>query len=1377
LAELVEDLTVRLQAGEPVDLEGVLRGHPDQAADLRRLLPALGMLADLSRPAGSAAAPGDTPTPLGELGDYRLLREVGRGGMGVVYEAEQVSLSRRVALKVLPFAATLDPKQLQRFKNEAKAAASLKHEHIVQVYGVGCERGVHFYAMEYVEGQTLAQYIHALYHGGDQPAAAGGATQDYTPGAGAAPTAPVAALSTRHSSPRGREFYCTAARLIAQAADALEHAHSLGIVHRDVKPGNLIVDAAGKLWVTDFGLARFGPDAGLTVSGDLLGTLRYMAPEQALARHGLADHRADVYGLGCTLYELLTGRPAVDAADRAEILRRIAFEEPTAPRKLDRVIPAELETITLKALAKEPAHRYATAGELADDLRRWLSDQTIKAKPPTFGQRAAKWGRRHKYLARSAVAVLAVAAVALAVSTGLVLREKTRAEERFQAARAAVDDMYTRVAEDWLDDAPRLTDVQQQFLEKALGFYQRFGAEHAQDPAVRHEGARAFLRVGRIEAKLGRSAAAESAYREAIARVEALAAAFPQAADYRGSLGMAYRHLSELLRESTRLAESEQAALRAIDLQTRLVVEIPEWPGSWPELATSHNALGVTYMALGQRPDAEREYTQALEICERLAAAFPGSTAYQSSLGGTLHNLVVLHTGNDPDRVEGDAAEAERLLARAIRHQQAAIQTDPRRAKSRRHLAVHHRLMGDLLNRTNRFAEAAKAYADAAALQEKLLEDFPGVPEYRSTLADTRVSRADSLTRVGRHPEAIELLRSAQGLNRGLAREFPDTPKYDHALAQSLSRLGQAVLAVQAQKGPHGWDAAQLREAESAFREAITVLEGLAKRFPDEPGHQSQLGATLNNLAVLLSQRGDDPAEARAMVRRAIDLQRQALAARPHHPDYRRFLRNHYAEWAKDQERLAVRHVQAGRVGPAEQVYGQLRGQYERLVAEFRDQPVYLRDLSMVLSDWARLYSQLDPPELRRRALPLVEEAIRRQQTAVQARPRDLSFHATLIDHHFLLAETQLRLADPKAAEATYRRAVELARGVADEFPGAQDSRRFLAISQGRLGHLLMDPTVWHGERDGEAEPLLRASVEVWERLLKDYPGAPVYENGVAHALDELGLCLLMARKDQESVQPRRRVLVLAEQRFAKQPATVAGHADLGAQQCNLAEVLYVLGQLDEARGLLEKAVQNTQAALKADPDNAVCRKNLANHYWLLGHVAWRQGEWRAAREAFQNAVQLKQPNSNYYEGLAWMLANDPDPLLRDVPRAVELAKQAVKLHETSETAWQALGIANYRAGRWPEAVAALERAKSLDAEATDSFFLAMAHWQLGEKESARKLYTEGVAWLEANKPQDGQGRAHRLPVAEVRRFGAEAAALLGVADAPKPPENPAPKP
>ncbi len=236
--------------------------------------------------------------PEGPLGDYRLVREIGRGGMGVVYEAVQISLGRRVALKVLPFAATLDAKQLQRFKNEAQAAAHLHHQNIVPVYGVGCERGVHYYAMQFIDGQTVADLIRELRREGGAndkegtvslaPNAVGReVTGPYTPALAAADTLPraVEVVSTEHSS-RSPAFFHTMARLGIQAAEALEHAHQLGVVHRDIKPANLLLDSRGDLWITDFGLAHCHTEAGLTMSGELLGTLRYMSPEQALAKRG-----------------------------------------------------------------------------------------------------------------------------------------------------------------------------------------------------------------------------------------------------------------------------------------------------------------------------------------------------------------------------------------------------------------------------------------------------------------------------------------------------------------------------------------------------------------------------------------------------------------------------------------------------------------------------------------------------------------------------------------------------------------------------------------------------------------------------------------------------------------------------------------------------------------------------------------------------------------------------------------------------------------------------------------------------------------------------------------------------------------------------------
>jgi WD40 repeat protein/serine/threonine protein kinase len=454
LDELIDAFAARLQAGERLEPEAYAREHPERAEALRRILPAMLVLADLGQ-AGALRAEADEVQPAGPLGDYQIVREVGRGGMGVVYEAVQISLGRRVALKVLPFAAALDTKQLQRFKNEAQAAAHLQHTHIVPVYAVGCERGVHFYAMQFIDGHTLAAIIRELRKLSGQEAAESSAeasslagelvsgrwapskptptreppTGPYTPPAEPptpvpsplTATPPVAALSTERSA-RSSAFFRTVARLGVQAAEALEHAHQLGVIHRDIKPANLLVDAMGRLWVTDFGLARLGNDAGLTMTGDLLGTIRYMSPEQALAKRVAVDARTDVYSLGVTLYELLTLEPAYNGKNREEVLRQIAFEEPQAPRRLNRAVPAELETIVLKAMSKHPDERYATAQEFAQDLERFLEDKPIKARRPSLLHQARKWARRHKTVVRAAGVVLILAVAALAVSTALVWR-------------------------------------------------------------------------------------------------------------------------------------------------------------------------------------------------------------------------------------------------------------------------------------------------------------------------------------------------------------------------------------------------------------------------------------------------------------------------------------------------------------------------------------------------------------------------------------------------------------------------------------------------------------------------------------------------------------------------------------------------------------------------------------------------------------------------------------------------------------------------------------------------------------------------------------------------------------------------------------------
>ncbi len=420
LAEILDAYLAAQENGAAPDMDEFLACYPDLAGELQECLASLTFIRR-ARKLAVAGAPHEGEPARGVLGDFRILREIGKGGMGVVYEAEQLSLCRRVALKVLPFAATMNPRHLQRFHNEARAAACLHHPHIVPVYFVGCERGVHFYAMQFIDGQSLEGFLRRLHDTAATAAtlvAAPVRNRDQLRPLSVAPDAMTVvdsrAKATTPAVPQDAAYFRQVAEWGIAAAEALEHAHSLGIVHRDIKPGNLLIDAVGRLWVTDFGLARTVNDSRLTLTGDLLGTLRYMSPEQALAKHGLVDHRTDIYSLGATLYELLTLRPAIDGLDREEVLKKIAFEEAAGARQLNRAVPVELETIVSKAMSKEPAERYATAKEMAEDLRRFLDHKPIRARRLSLLQRMRKWAQRNTAVIWTAAAFLMLAAAVLA---------------------------------------------------------------------------------------------------------------------------------------------------------------------------------------------------------------------------------------------------------------------------------------------------------------------------------------------------------------------------------------------------------------------------------------------------------------------------------------------------------------------------------------------------------------------------------------------------------------------------------------------------------------------------------------------------------------------------------------------------------------------------------------------------------------------------------------------------------------------------------------------------------------------------------------------------------------------------------------------------
>jgi serine/threonine protein kinase/Tfp pilus assembly protein PilF len=595
LGALIDELTDRLQAGEAIDLESYVRRHPGLEGQIRGLFPALEMMASLGRSADRGAASsqppgGDPRLDSGVLGDYRIVREVGRGGMGIVFEAVQVSLGRRVALKILPLAASIDPRHLQRFQLEAQAAAHLHHPHIVPIFAVGCDRGVHYYAMQFIDGRSLAELVADLRRGtarvpsADFDLAAEGRSPGLEP-ASPEPTAdrepqvgPSATEVAESSGSRGAESARASAKLGLQAAEALEHAHALGVLHRDIKPANLLVQADGHLWVADFGLARFGADTDLTRTGDILGTLRYMSPEQAMARRVVVDHRTDIYSLGATLYELIAARPAFDGHDRQELLRQIALEEPAAPRLLDPTIPRDLETIVLKAMAKEPEGRYSTALELADDLRRFLLDEPIRARRPSLADRAAKWSRRHRAALASATAALVLA---MTVGSALVWnqarqtdREKTQAQKAYRQNRKILDLVFSKQEQVnmW---AMKLIG---QANEKGLGdegsyvkmvrdFYQDMIDQAGDDPDMAELKARSYHRVGFCRMVLRDVAGAEEAYRRSIALFDGLIARSPGQPTLSWLLASTLNDRGMLLRFSGNRAQSEVDYRRAIALR------------------------------------------------------------------------------------------------------------------------------------------------------------------------------------------------------------------------------------------------------------------------------------------------------------------------------------------------------------------------------------------------------------------------------------------------------------------------------------------------------------------------------------------------------------------------------------------------------------------------------------------------------------------------------------------------------------------------------------------------------------------------------------------------------------------------------------------
>ena len=407
--KLVNEFTQRIEAGEKPSTEEYCRLYPELADEIRELFPTVQELGDLqvSEPSVDAA---DVPLPE-QIGNYRILGEIGRGGMGVVYEAEHVTLGRTVALKVLPRRFTDDERALARFRREGQTIARLHHTNIVPLFEFGEDQGIAFLAMQRIQGHSLDHVIHDLSKGYGLLTQASAARTNFDSESGSSgssgdfqiiDTPSPFSDSGTGTGPTKADIFRRIAHIGLQSADALSYAHKREIIHRDIKPSNLIFDESGVVWLTDFGLAKLEEDgmeaSGMTRTGDMLGTLKYMAPERF---EGQCDARADLYALGLTLFELLTQRPAFQSSNKVKLVSSIMNTEPDRPRSIDPQIPRDLETIVLKATNKERGARYQSAQEMAEDLRRFLADEPINARRVSWLEHTTRWARRNRALAAS----------------------------------------------------------------------------------------------------------------------------------------------------------------------------------------------------------------------------------------------------------------------------------------------------------------------------------------------------------------------------------------------------------------------------------------------------------------------------------------------------------------------------------------------------------------------------------------------------------------------------------------------------------------------------------------------------------------------------------------------------------------------------------------------------------------------------------------------------------------------------------------------------------------------------------------------------------------------------------------------------------------
>jgi len=754
-----------------------------------------------------------------DLPGYEILGELGRGGMGVVYKARHVKLNRIVALKMILAGNYASQADLVRFLAEAEAVAALQHPNIVQIFEIGQHDGLPFFTLEYVDGGTLTDKVR------DHPLPAG-----------------------------------EAAALVEQVARGIQFAHAKGLVHRDLKPDNVLLTSDGTPKVTDFGLVkRVEKGSDLTQSGAIVGTPSYMAPEQADRKGKTVGPAADVYALGAILYRLIAGRPPFHASTPLDTVLQVVSDDPVPPSHLQSMTPKDLETICLKCLRKEPEKRYACVRALADDLNRFLRGEPIQARPVGTIERGWKWVKRNP------VVTALLAAVIVTLITGTLVsylkyrdanNQRRRAEEALNAEadqrriaetaqkqamdalRATSDDAVTEL----IGSKPVLGPKEKKFIETILKRWQAFAAEKGDGELARHIRAEGTYRVAVLRARLGQLEEAAAGYRESLSLYARLSSDFPAAIEYRQGMRDNYNNLGLLQGRLGKNSEAEDSIRQSLKIAEGLAAEFPSNAGYRHQVAQGWINLGYRLHLVQKLREAEAPYREAKNILSDLVVESPAEAKYRGDLAKVQFNLGALYLGM------GRPIEAEASLRQALPELTKLVDEHPGTSEYRQDLAATHAHLADLLESLGRLQEAETASRKSVVITKDLAADFPAMPEYQNEWVKSTINLVQLLNTLGKSSETEALYGNLLETMQKLADEHPAVPDYRYQLA--LAGVKRAILLA---------DLGKVSEGELAFRRVLSVLEKLDAEFPDDPKYGRFLGGCRCDLANLLrrSKRSD----------------------------------------------------------------------------------------------------------------------------------------------------------------------------------------------------------------------------------------------------------------------------------------------------------------------------------------------------------------------------------------------------------------------------------------------------------------------------------------------------------------------------------------